>query len=166
MNKFGLVDLTYDDFNWSNVRCIQDPIYEAYIDFDNYMDIYDMLLASFDGSSDTAFITHFFTRSPLNSMILVFHDQKVRNEFAHLAMFHGLIPPLKEFHEGESQKEKQKRKEKPVLDTSQKAQLKVQQMMKSLDKLRAQLDNESDPVIIDRINKKIEKISDLVSNTV
>ncbi len=161
---------TFDDFNWTNITCIQDPVYEAYIDLTSYFDIYDMLLSSLDGTDDK-YIETYFVLSPLNNRLLVFRDRRVRTQFGELAMCHGLIPPLKEFHEGESNKEKNKRTrtnniKRPLLTkTNQEiAVIKMDQMIRTLDKLRSQLDGESDPFIRSKLNDKISKISDALNN--
>uniref|UniRef100_A0A6C0IWH5 Uncharacterized protein n=1 Tax=viral metagenome TaxID=1070528 RepID=A0A6C0IWH5_9ZZZZ len=48
------MSITFQEYNWNRVVCIQDPIYPAYLDTESFFKIYGDLLKTFDGSDERA----------------------------------------------------------------------------------------------------------------
>lgn len=184
------MSITFQEYNWKRVVCIQDPIYPAYLDTESFFKIYGDLLKTFDGSDDCSYVDFFLVVSPVDTRTLVFVDDDAREDFRELAEEMNLIPKLKEICEGESEKEKQERlkrsldaidhgkrgrdkqrnhegnKKKKELSLADKSALKTAQMQKTIDKLCHQLKGEADPEIRERINQKIQRLSDLLRSEV
>jgi DNA-binding transcriptional MerR regulator len=112
---------------------------------------------------------------------LVFVNEDAREDFADLAVEMKLIPDIKELCEGESKEDKNKRKMKELgikpinkmskkksklieLTFEQKVNNKIQGMEKQIDKLRKQLENESNEYIRIELNRKIHHLTSLIAN--
>ncbi len=160
---------TYKTFNWNDFICIQDPVHQMYLDTENYFNVYGPLLETFDGADADSFIDLFFESSPVHCSILLFKDEESRLDFQYLAIQMKLIPPIQEICEGESKKQKNRRKHpkkpKRVLTIKHHHQLRSEQMLKTLDKLGRQLENEGDPNIRKRINDKIQRLTKELEKT-
>jgi hypothetical protein len=169
-SKINNLKTTCHEFDWDSIILIQDPIYFSYIDKDSFIEIYEKIIVSLDGEDDNCYIEDYFRRSPINNTLLLFLDDDVRKRFATNAMGMSLIPNLQEICEGESKKEKMKRiqviKQQNVVTTVKRCVLssddketKIRlKMQKEIDKHRESLNNESNPVIISKLNKKINSL--------
>src|SRR5437868_718024 len=88
---------------------IEDPISSSYIEISQYQEVYGTLLRTLDGLSYDSTVWFFFEVSRVNSTLLVFHNENVRELFIEEALELDLIPKLKEIQEGESAQDKHSR---------------------------------------------------------
>lgn len=171
------MNLTFDQFPWDTIMCIEDPVHQSYIDCEVYLEMYGDLMKTFDGSDADSYIDCFYTRSPVNSFMLIFLDEDSRLDFQHLAMEAGLIPRIQEICEGESKKDKDKRtrqvqvqasqpkrEKKPVVSREDKHRLRSDQMLKTMDSILAKLAMEEDPDIRSKMNQKLQRIQSELQN--
>lgn len=161
---------TYETYSWKSIQCIEDPVHSSYIDRENYFKIYDPLLKTFDGADADSFIDDWFERSPVNSSILMFKDNDSRSDFYYMAVEMKLLLPMKEICAGESASEKkkrmkpQKKKIKRQIPDDEKKRYRSQQMMKTVSKLQDKLKDEENPDIRERLNKKLDRIMEMLGN--
>jgi len=167
---------TCENFPWDSYDSIQDPIYHSYISVDVFFNSYQDLLESLNGEDCDSYIESFFTPSVINSRMLVFIDEDARMDFEDLAVEMKLIPSLKEICEGEDRIDKEARKKREEdnkrsqqiqktknpkkLNSIERSQLRQEQMMKSMNKLRSRMNNESDPAVLKSIQEKMKRIND------
>ena len=158
------------EFSWETVTAIRDPVYDAFVDTDAFLEIYGLLLQKYGNEP----ISRFFIRSPLNTTLLIFTDSDAQERFMKRAIGMRLIPNMQELCEGESEAEKAARNrfvvrtktvliKKPLsnIDIANKKQIK---MAETIDRLRAQLVGESNYESINRINDKIHRLTTAIQN--
>ncbi len=157
----------------SDIDAFEDPVYGTIVPRCTYLEIYGSILQTLDGSDMTSHVNFFFRRCPLNFSILRFTDDDTKHDFYEEAKLAGILPPLHEIHQGESEKDKLRRsgdqqkkrqankpqpfKLKPQLDTAAK-QAKIQaQIDRSLDNLLGRLAKSKDGEETNWLLLKIEK---------
>lgn len=162
------VPKTFTDLRRSNdIDAIQDPVYETPIPTEEFIETYQQVLVLFDGSDMCSHINFFFQRDPTNHTLLEFVDEDARLDFLDEAQGLDILPPLQEIYTGESKKEKIRRGDncvqhvKPKIQLSQdEKQLKIQeQKKKTLLILRQKLEKCTCQKEIERLQKKMGKIS-------
>lgn len=147
--------------NWlDKIDIIEDPIYSSYVETNIFIEMYGKLLDELDGSDSISFFSFYFEPSPLNNSIYLFKDEEVKQDFCEFARELKLIPELIEIMEGESTLDKEIRKQselkyKKIKCPQRASEKRSQQVLKTLDKLRQRLENETDPYIRSNIQKKI-----------
>lgn len=166
---FPICSLTWEKFQASPgiITIFQDPVYLTYVESSIFVEMYGMLLRTFDGSDMTSFIDFYFEPSPLNNTIYIFRDEDTQLDFRDLAIEFNLIPEIKEIMEGESKQEKIIRTQpKKVITMEDKISNRTKQAQQTLDRLMNLLKEETDPRVRDNIEKKIDKTLKHLDKTV
>lgn len=167
MPKYTMIWATYD---WKKVDQIRDPVYESYLPAEEFLQIYEPLLKTMDGSDLSSYIDFFFRPSPVNRGILEFCDEDSRLDFRDFAEEMGLIAKFEEIMEGEDAKDKLKRKQEEKNAELQRKKeqeenkirsqqiQKEKQMQKAKEKAAKGVDARSDQLLkqIDRLVKALE----------
>lgn len=161
----NIMQHTYNTFEWHTIYGIQDPIYESVIDRISYFDTYGPLLETFDGLDVDSFIEEFFRRSPVNETVLIFVDEDSRLDFQYMAIDMELVPPIVEICEGESKKDKikrkdktkQQRKPKTVVSNEGKKKARVKQMEKTITSLQCRIEQETNANKLEKLDIKLRK---------
>ncbi|CAH6418161.1 Hypothetical protein HVR_LOCUS36 [uncultured virus] len=100
--------ITWESFQpeLNKVDMFEDPVYESYIEKDQFLEIYFTILKALDGSDLSSYIDFYFQPSPINPSIYIFVDENAKLDFRDFAYEKGLIPEMKEIIESESRQEK------------------------------------------------------------
>jgi len=161
--------ITWNNFDHSKIELFRDPTWESYIPCEEFIQIYGRLLKTFDGSDMSSYVDFFFRPSPINKTIYEFIDEDARLDFRDMAEEMNLIPSMNEIMEGEDEVEKIKRKEKEKIHPTKEqrpATIKSEHIMKSIKKIIQMLDNETDPVMRQKLDEKLTRTLKLAENTV
>ena len=99
----------------------EDPITGTLLDKIHYNEIYGKVceLLMGDANYDLCVET-FFTSNPINNGFWHFIDEDARLDLYDTAVEEGILPPLKEIHEGESKSEKERRMQTNMQKNKQK----------------------------------------------
>ena len=149
----------------TDIDAFEDPVYNSTIPWSTYLDTYGQVLRSLDGSDMTSHVNFFFRRCPLNKGILRFTDEDTKRDFYDEAKLAGIIPPLHEIHEGESEKEKLKRSSEEVIKPPNKAPIDLEkkrakmqaQIEKTLQTLTRRLAQTQNSQEVHKLQQKIAK---------
>ena len=93
----------------SNIELLEHPIFNTFINKNEYYDEFGKLLEQLDGQTMTDYVSFFFKKNVVVSNCLVFCGENEKLDFYDWAVELGCIPELKELKEGESSKDKQNR---------------------------------------------------------
>jgi hypothetical protein len=113
-----------------HISLVEDPLYGSPADVTIYKEIYGQILDTLDGLYYDSKVSFFFEISRVNSSLLVFKDENVKQSFTEEAMELGLIPQLMEVCEGETNDEKIKRtkSEKDIANLKKKNEKKMKRI--------------------------------------
>ena len=158
---------------FGHIALFEDPVYSSYIERDTFVAIYDKLLIELYGTDSLCYFSNYFEPSPVNSSIYIFINDEMRKDFYEFALELGIVLSMKEIQEGESKAEKAERitikphkQVKKQVCPKLSATKRSEQMLKTLDKLTAQLENEADPVVRAQIEGKMNRVLALRDKTV
>ena len=140
-------NIKWISINKMMIDLIQDPSYESYIELEQFSEIYKPLLTTLDGRGPEYYFDYYFCKSPINNCIYEFVNIKVRNQFRKKAEQLRLIPNLNEISEGETK----------IINKDK--------ILQQIDKYAFLLKNEEDPIIQEKLNKKINKALKLIQHT-
>jgi hypothetical protein len=150
--------------------------------------MYEKVLQQFDGSDMTSYLDFFFVPSPLNRRIWTFVDDDARLDFRDSALEMGLIPSLNEVMEGEDKDRKieRDRKEKIMMDNERAKNIQRSKNEKkqknvdskkgkigkrlntsqiTIDRLMNRLKIETDPIVRENIQNKIERTLKIIETS-
>ena len=178
------------NLTWQNVQdyvlFLPDPLTNAQLGKQQYVELYGKILNYFDGSDLSSYFTFFFKPDIIDSTIWKFVDEDAREDFAEWCTEENLLPTLKEAHQGEDdidynelekeaivieQKEKDDR-EKSIQIQKEKQKLKKNIPQKNkkelleiqLSKFQKDLEKTTNREKIHKINNKIEKVKTMINS--
>lgn len=106
------IDKTYWSIAIQSTKFLQfeDPITGTLLDKIKYNEIYGKVCELLMGDDNYDFcVETFFASNPINNGSWHFVDEDARLDLYDIAVEEGILPPLKEIHEGESEKERRMR---------------------------------------------------------
>jgi hypothetical protein len=124
--------------------------------------MYADILKLFDDSNDIAF-GNYYEVSPLSNTILVFRDNAHRKKFRIAAEKMKMIPTINEVIEGETIEEKKSRIEHDITIINANRKVKLEQ---NLNGLVEKLSGETDPHLIQNIEKRITRLINRIEKPV
>ena len=143
----------------NNIDMFEDPVYESYVDKEQFLDIYIKVLRTLDGTDLSSYVDFYFQPSPINSSVYIFVDENAKLDFRDFAYEMGLVPEMKEIIESESKQEKINRNKKPVkikvIKIKPKKLTKDDRVRMTIEKLSGKLEKESNPEIRKKLQDKL-----------
>ncbi len=94
----------------NNIETLEDPLVNTIITKEEYNKLYGEVLNSLNGDTMSDYIDFFYQPTPIRTTHWVFVDKDAREDFIDWCQEKNIIPSLKEIKEGESTKDKEKRK--------------------------------------------------------
>ena len=137
------------------VELLEHPVTGTLLPKEAFEAEFRAVLEEFDGTTATDYFDCFFTSCDVCTYAWRFRDEDARADFTDIAIEHGLLPSLKEYHEGESKSEKLRRIVPRDVhrggsiarphkgEKRKKAKSRSEQLLATFEKLKSKIDDES-----------------------